>query len=240
MKYSDVAWAAVCYFYRSGGDNKYVEILSDAGFLNRLRDEPCVLSGREFEQKAILGFVKIENYDLLMKQKLATSVLGAILEMEPLVAATRELTILTADLSDVGSQSISRIAEKMYRSLNSVSGLWSTGASKILHLLNDRLFPIITPGIMRDAYMPEFSMASYMRRIQYQAVSAREDFLQRRQDGEVDAFLSEKLGYTKRGCQKSLVKFIDEYYYLYTSGLPVPPVWTPAEEKEYLTAQSPH
>jgi len=234
MKYSDLAWAAVGYYYRSGGDNKYVEIMSDSGFLNRLRDEPGAISAREFEEKAILGYIKIENYDLLVKQKLAVKVIDTILNMRHLVDATHDLSILSADLSETSPESAAPAVDKMYKALNSVSGLWSTGASKILHLLNDRLFPIITPGIMHDVQFPNFSMSNYMRRIQYQAVTACEDFHQKKTvECELDAFLSEKLGYTKRGCRKSLIKFIDEYYFLFTSGLPVPPVWTPADEDEF-------
>jgi hypothetical protein len=93
-------------------------------------------------------------------------------------------------------------------------------------MINDKLFPIISPGIIRDSHTPKFSMSNYMKRIQYQAVTACEDFHQTKQaECAVNAFLSEKLGYTGRGCRKSLVKFIDEYYFLFTSGLPVPPVW---------------
>ena len=232
MKYSDLAWAAVCYFYSSCGDNKYVEIMSDADFLNRLRDEPCIISTREFEEKAILGYIKIENFDVLVKQKLAMSVIRNIQEMQPLLSKTRQLTIITADMSETSPQSVAPEVEKMYHSLDSINGLWSTGASKILHLLNNRLFPILTPGIIQDSGFREFSMASYMRRIQYQAVTVSEDFRKENDSCGADEFLSEKLGYTKRGCRKSLVKFIDEYYYLCTSRLPVPPVWTPDEEKE--------
>ncbi len=229
MKFEDLAWAAVCYLYRSAGDAKYVGIMSDTSFIHNLRNEPTAISCKEFEEKAILGYIKIENYDLLMKHKLAMSLLQEITELMPFVFHVQDLTILTADLSDSGATSVARAADTMYSSLSAINGLWSTGASKILHLLNDNLFPMVTPEITEMLHLPHsgFSMSEYMKRIQYQAATVCEDFKRSNNGSNVAEYLSEKLGYLEKGCTKSLVKFIDEYYYLVTSGLPVPPLWAP-------------
>jgi len=117
--------------------------MSDNNFIKRLKEEPCAINRKEFEEKALLGYIKIENYDLLIKQKLSMTILQAIVEMQPLLSRVQDLTILTADLSDTGNQSIVGTIERMYQSLCSVNGLSSAGASKILHLLNNKLFPVI-------------------------------------------------------------------------------------------------
>ncbi len=45
---------------------------------------------------------------------------------------------------------------------------------------------------------------------------------------ELTRFLSEKLGYTRFGYEKSLVKFLDEFFWLrFGDNLPVPPRWIP-------------
>jgi hypothetical protein len=229
VKYNDLAWGAVLYYYRSAGDTRYVAIMSDSRFIETLRSEPHAISGKEFEEKAILGYIKIENYDLLMKHKLAMTLLQEITELMPFVYQVQDLTILTADLSETGASSVSRAADHMYKSLCDIHGMWSTGASKILHLLNNRLFPMVTPEITDMLHLPHsgFSMSEYMKRIQYQAATVCEDFKRKPSNCNVADYLSEKLGYTEKGCTKSLVKFIDEYYYMVTSGLPVPPAWVP-------------
>lgn len=229
MKYNDLAWAAVCFLYRSAGDARYIEIMSDKPFIKNLRTEPHAISCKEFEEKAILGYIKIENYDLLMKHKLAMSLLQQITEMMPFVFQVQDLTILTADLSENGAGSVSRAADHMFKSLCDIHGMWSTGASKILHLLNDQLFPMVTPEITDILHLPHtgFSMSDFMKRMQYQAATVCEDFKRTAKDCTVAEFLSEKLGYSEKGCAKPLVKFIDEYYYMVTSGLPVPPAWIP-------------
>ena len=240
MKYEDLAWAALCFYYRSEGDVKYVEIMSDVSFIHNIRNEPTAISCKEFEEKAILGYIKIENYDLLMKHKLAMSLLQEITEMMPFVFQVQDLTILTADLSESKATSVAHAADTMFARFSAVNGLWSTGASKILHLLNDRLFPMVTPEITEMLHLPHsgFSMSEYMKRIQYQAATVCEDFKRSPNSCNVAEYLSEKLGYREKGCSKSLVKFIDEYYYLVTGGLPVPPVWTPGNEWTTSRTQS--
>ena len=243
MKYSDLAWAALCFFYRSCGDLRYVEIMSDEHFIHRLKNEPSDISCKEFEEKAILGYIKIENYDLLMKHKLAMALLEKVTELMPFVFRIQDLDILTADLSESGSDSVSRASDHIYNTLNSVNGIWSTGASKIMHLLNDRLYPVVTTPITEMLRLPhtKFSMAEYMKRIQYQAATACQDFKKIPGECTADDYLSTKLGYSAKGCRKSLVKFIDEYYVLVTRGLPVPPPWTPVADtgcERYILSES--
>jgi hypothetical protein len=235
MKCSDLGWAAVCFFYRSGGDLKYVNMMSDRAFIDKLRTDPGHLSSSEFEEKAILGYIKIENYDLFLKHKLAIQVVDSLGRMTPCLSLVRGLDILSADLESAGADSISHAAESMYRTLSSIEGVWSTGASKILHLLNDRLFPVVTPSIISLLNLPPggFRFSEYLKRIQYQAVILAEG-CKKISPVDIADHISERLGYTAGGCRKSLVKYIDEYYFLITNGLPVPPHWTPEDGSAFL------
>ena len=111
-----------------------------------------------------------------------------------------------------------------------VYGLWITGASKIAHLLNDRLFPLLSPTLARYFNISDdkTSIKNWLFRIQSDAREVTEDYRIEQGTGNPEQFLSNQLGYSGEGCEKSLLKFIDEYYWLrYADCLPVPPIWTP-------------
>ena len=59
------------------------------------------------------------------------------------------------------------------------------------------------------------------------------DFHEQGLTGLPDQFLSDKLGYADHGYHKSLIKYIDEYFWLrFGENLPVPPRWIPALTQE--------
>jgi len=53
MKFNELAWGAVCFYYRSAGDSKYSRIMREAEFLSRLRMAPAEINAAEFEQKVV-------------------------------------------------------------------------------------------------------------------------------------------------------------------------------------------
>ncbi len=116
-----------------------VMIMRDTSFISKLREAPFDISDKEFEEKVILDHVNIENYDLLVKHNLAGRVLAQIVELQPKMSSLQNITILDCDLSD--NDMVETIGI-IYMSLCSVHGLWLTGVSKILHLLNDKLFGV--------------------------------------------------------------------------------------------------
>jgi hypothetical protein len=64
--------------------------------------------------------------------------------------------------------------------------------------------------------------------MQQNAREVTEDFHAQGFSGPPEKFLSDKLGYSSHGYQKSLVKFLDEYFWLcFGDNLPVPPRWVP-------------
>lgn len=227
MNFNELSWAGICFYYRSIGDQKYCKIMRDTQFISKLREAPFDVNPAEFEEKVLLDYVNIESYDLLIGHDLAKNVLTRIIELHQDISSLQDVTLLDCDLSR------SDIAEKInniYMVFFLVPGLWMTGVSKIIHILNNRLFAIM--GLDVSNYFRlmkgEPKPVEWMKLMQQHAQEVTDDFHQQGFSGSPEAFLSEKLSYTDYGCEKSLVKFVDEFYWLrYGDNLPVPPRWVP-------------
>ncbi len=227
VNFNDVAWGAVCFYYRSVADRRYCKTLSDTSFIEKLRQTPHTITASEFEQKVLLDYVNISNYDVLIEHKLAERLLEIIIELQSDISALQGLTLLDCDLSD---RTIADRIDKIYVALYSVPGLWVTGVSKIAHLLNDKLLVLLNLDISTHFRLPDGSIAiiTWVRSIQDNAKQVAKDFQERGYQGTPEEFISEKLGYTKQGCHKSMVKYLDEYYWLrFSDNLLIPPPWTP-------------
>lgn len=228
LTFNGLAWAALCFYYKSIADRKYCKIMADTEFLTKLRQTPFEINPEEFEQKVILDYVNIESYDLLIGHRLAERILEKMIGLQPDVSALKDLTLLNCDLSD------SNIAERItrvYSTLYSIQGLWLTGVSKIAHLLNDKLLVLLNLDISTHFGILESSsgLVKWLKIMQGSARQATEDFHNRGFSGTPEAFISEKLGYTSHGFHKSLAKYLDEYYWLcFADVLPIPPPWTPS------------
>jgi hypothetical protein len=227
MNFNQLSWGAVCFYYRSVGDNRYSKTMRDTEFLSRLRKEPFNVGADEFEEKVLVDHVKIENYDLLIGHGLARDILDRIVQLQTDIAYLQEVTLLDCDLTD---QSLTERINRVYTSVYSVNGLWLTGVSKIVHLLNDKLFPILNLNISRHFGILEgdTNLIRWVKITQQNAREVSEDFKALKLPGSPEKFLSEKLGYTRFGYEKSLVKFLDEFFWLrFGDNLPVPPRWVP-------------
>jgi hypothetical protein len=227
VNFNDIAWAAVCFYYRSIADRKYCKILGDTPFMEKLRQTPHDVTASEFEKKVLLDYVRIINYDVLIEHKLAERLLENIVGLQPYVSALQGLTLLDCDLSD---SAIADRIEKIYAALYSVPGLWVTGVSKIAHLLNDKLLVLLNTDISDQFRLLDDSTAviNWSKFLQNSARQVIRDFEERGYQGTPEEFISEKLGYTRHGCHKSLVKYLDEYYWLrFADSLPIPPPWIP-------------
>jgi hypothetical protein len=201
--------------------------MSDTSFIEKLRQTSSEITASEFEQKVILDYVSISNYDLLIEHKLAERLLGKVVGLQPDVSALRGLTLLDCNLSD---NAVANSIERIYAVLYSIPGLWVTGVSKIAHLLNDKLLVLLNLDISAHFGLLDGStgLISWLKILQDSAKQVTNDFQDRGYPGTSEEFISEKLGYTRHGCHKSLVKYLDEYYWLrFGDSLPIPPPWTP-------------
>ena len=227
LAFGDIAWAAVCFYYRSVADKKYCKIMGDSQFIQKLRQTPFEITPAEFEQKVLLDHVNISSYDLLVGHKLAERLLEKIVGLQSDVSALQDLSLLDCDLSDT---EVANMIKGVYSMLSSVPGLWTTGVSKMAHLLNDKLFVLLNLDISAHFGLLEGSsgLIDWLKILQNSARQVTKDFHDKGFSGTPEEFISEKLGYTRDGCHKSLVKYLDEYYWLrFADDLPIPPPWTP-------------
>ena len=170
----------------------------------------------------------LSEVDLItIGHNLAESILAKIVELQPEISSLKNITLLDCDLfyGDM-AEKINRI----YTDLYSIKGLWLTGISKIAHLLNDKLLAILNLNISSYFGLLEGNnnLIAWLRLTQQNAREVTDSFHEQGFEGSPEKFLSDKLGYTSYGCEKSLVKFLDEYFWLrFGDNLPVPPRWAP-------------
>jgi hypothetical protein len=201
--------------------------MRDTEFITKLRKEPFNIPSDEFEEKVLLDHVSIENYDLLIGHNLAKKVLAKVIELQSVTLSMQGVSILECDLADPNI--IGKIG-RVYNELYSINGLWLTGVSKIAHLLNDKLFAILNLDISNHFGLLEgdTGLVRWLKITRQNAQEVTQDFHNQGFSGSLAKYLSEKLGYASYGYEKSLVKFIDEYFWLrFGDNLPVPPRWIP-------------
>ncbi len=226
VKFSDLAWAALLYYYKSSGDRRYVKIFRDKEFISKLRQTPWDVTNEEFESKVIFSF--ISSIGLRMPAVRGESnILTQLIELHPCISALQGESLYNCDLSN---EDLLENIRQIYDKLRTIHGFWLTGISKIAHVLNDSLFVTINLGT--SSYFGLLGetedLIKWLRIAQQTAKEVTEDFYTLGLPGSPEEYLSGKLGYTNYGCQKSLARFIDEYYWLTTSeNLPVPPKWLP-------------
>jgi hypothetical protein len=98
--------------------------------------------------------------------------------------------------------------------------------------LNDKLLILLNLDISEHFNLLDGStgLVDWLKTMQESARKVTDDFNEKGFSGTPEVFLSEKIGYVKGDCHKSLVKYLDEYYRLrFADMLPIPPPWIPAE-----------
>ena len=230
VTFTDLSWAALLNYYRTNGDKRYIKLMADKSFIDRLRTSPGDIDPGELEQKLVLDHVNVINFDLLMGCRLAEQILGRIAKIQPEVRLLQGLNITTVDPLD---HRVIDSIQTIYRELSTVNGLWLTGVSKIAHVLNDQLLPIMGldvidrfPQIREQGYG---GVGAWLNQIHEDALSVVRDFQQKGYSDTPEEYLSGRLGYRSA---KSLVKFLDEYYWIYYGeSLPLPPKWIPRDKE---------
>ncbi len=229
VTFNELSWAALLSYYKFSGDKRYISLMADRSFIHRLRTTPSEVIPEELEQKVILDHVNVINYDLLMGCRLAEKILEKIVKVQPEIRVLESFSIANVDTRD---STIIDCIQTIYRELSLVNGLWLTGVSKIAHVLNDQLLPIMGldvidrfPEIRENGYR---GVTPWLKHIHDDARAVASDFEEKHYPGSPEGYLSDTLGYTMRGVTKSLVKFLDEYYWLhYGEQLSIPPSWVP-------------
>jgi len=226
VKFNDLAWAALLHYYKSSGDRRYVKLFRDTAFISKLRQTPWDVPYEEFETKVLSGFVNSIGLRLPVGTR-GGNILAEIIKLRQCTSSLQGIRLLDCDLSN---EDLLKNIRQIYNGLSSVDGFWVTGISKIAHVLNDSLFVVLDLRTSKhfglrgraDDYIKWLGIA------QQHALEATRDFYTLGLPGSPEAFLSEKLGHSNYGCEKSLARFIDEYFWLTTSdNLSIPPTWMP-------------
>lgn len=226
VKFSDLAWAALVHYYKSSKDREYVRLFRDKAFISKLRETPWDVSYEEFEAKVISAFINSIGLRLPVGTR-GGNILAEIIKLHYYISSLQGVHLLDGDLSN---EDLLKNIRQIYNGLSTIGGLWVTGISKIAHVLNDSLFVVLDLktsnyfGLRGEAddYIKWLGIA------QQHGLEVTSDFQALGLPGSPETFLSEKLGYSDYGCQKSLARFIDEYFWLTTSeNLPIPPNWVP-------------
>ena len=155
------------------------------------------------------------------------NILAEIIKLRRCTSSLQGVRLLDCDLSN---KDLLENIRQIYNGLSSVDGFWETGITKIAHALNDSLFVVLDSKTAKhfglrgeaDAYVKWLAIA------QQHALEVTTDYNTLDLSGSPESFLSGKLGLTHYGCQKSLARFIDEYFWMTTSeNLSIPPSWVP-------------
>jgi len=226
VKFSDLGWAALLHYYQSNKDRRYVKLFGDVEFISKLREAPWDVSYPEFETKVISSFVNSLGLRLPVGTR-GGNVLAEIIRLRSCTSSLEGVSLLNCDLSD---KALLQNIREIYQGLGSIDGLWVTGITKIAHVLNDSLFVILDLKIAENFSLRDEAddYIEWLTIAQQHALQVKSDFMAQGHKGLPENFLSEKLGYSSYGCQKSLARFIDEYFWLTVSeNLPIPPKWLP-------------
>jgi hypothetical protein len=226
VKFVDLSWAALLYYYKSGGDRKYIKLFRDTEFITKLRQAPWDVPYEEFESKVIFGFISSVGLRLPSVRG-KDNLLTQIVDLHPSILALQDMHLYDCDLTN---EDLLNNIRQIYDSFSGIHGFWVTGISKISHVLNDSLFAAL--NLSTSSYFGLFGgsedFIKWLKLTQENAQEAVTDFNDLGLPGSPEEFLSDKLGYTTYGCQKSLARYIDEYFWLTTSeNLPIPPKWLP-------------
>jgi len=98
LKFTELAWSAVLYYYRSTGDKKYVKLFSDTQFLSDLRYKPSDISEEDFKTKVIIGFISDIGIRPLVSQE--RELLEGIKKLHKALSSVGDVDLLSCDLSD--------------------------------------------------------------------------------------------------------------------------------------------
>lgn len=203
-----------------------MRLFGDGEFISKIRETPWDVSYPEFEAKVISGFVNSLGLRLPVGTR-GGNVLAEIIRLRSCTSSLKGVGLLDCDLSN---KSLLKSIKEIYQGLGSIDGLWVTGITKIAHVLNDSLFVILDVRIAENFSLRDEAddYIDWLVLTQQHAREVASDFEAQGLSGSPEAFLSEKLGYSSYGCQKSLARFIDEYFWLTSSeNLPIPPKWLP-------------
>jgi len=241
--WAEFAWATF-FYWAQGGDRDYQDLMEEQQFLNDLRTAPSEMDPVQVQDKVIAGFLNRWRCRLPNTRESAQAILGALQDLHPYLQVLRALDIRQVNFEQntvVNREQITiqRSVAMCYERLRkSARGLGPTAVSKLLHILQPKLFvmwdrPILDEFHRRNHRIQDSGTGycAYLRMMQEIARQVTSSF----QDAVLDppatadqtpaAYLSTQMGYRP---PKTMAKFLDEFNWVRISKqMEVPPLWHP-------------
>ncbi len=207
MKFKDVAWASLVYRYMNkgrDGETLYNSIISDQKYLKRLVEQPQL---QDFER--IRNFIVHFGVRFMPKTN-NEGYLKVWPQLKRHVTLLKDQNLLTCDLSDAAIQNAITEAFSLLQYPYNWGG--DTVASKVIHFFNIRFFMMWDEDIQNSYFNSGVvGYLDYLKDMQEKAAQMVQDFSKLGLSGQIEEFLSTKLGYS---IIRPLTKYLDEYNWI--------------------------
>ncbi len=238
-------WSAFIFHY-AGFDYSYQQLLTnESNFFHILRTQPNKANTSDIQEKLIKGFLNAWKCRMLNEPKSAQAIRKALHELLPYFGSVKRLRIETVNFDRKISLNntwltVSQVIEQIYKRVREIGfRLGPTGTSKLLHVLQPKLF-VMWDKKIRDNYKNEDSSISdnhkgyriYLETVQRCAMRLQQNFENANlkppaKHGEYPAqYLSRQM---KIQPAKTLAKYLDECNWLTFRGIKLPPNWCPGK-----------
>ena len=241
-RWTEFAWCAFLYG-AIDGDKAYQTLMNKTVFLEKIRNDPAGVSPDEI-QKDLIYF--LNQWRTRISHETANEIRAQIIKIHPFLAALSQVSVENVDLGKsviVNSTSITvfDVVKECYNGLDAVHGIGPTATSKILHVLQPRLF-MMWDALILDCCHKKHSgvdgsgkgYATYLQIMQPVSAQVAQDFAMSDLNpsthlGETPAaYLSARLEYDP---PKTMAKYLDEYNWVTVTtiknGVKMPPSWHP-------------
>lgn len=241
----EFAWATFLYS-AMGGDRDYQGILNRTELLNRLRSNPEAALTGEIQQNLIKGFLNRWKCRVRNTPQSARAVRTKLHEMQPYLQALDNLGIEDINFGqaiyiDGEQMTVEECIKHCYLHMTIRRyRMFTTGVSKLLHILQPKLFVMWDKDILehykkiddRVSNEPE-GYCIYLHLMQDMAKQVTQGFRHAMlnppagANESVAVYLSARMNYNP---PKTMAKYLDEYNWVtVTNKAQVPPSWYPCE-----------
>lgn len=239
------AWAVFIFHY-AGFDYSYQQLLTnESNFFHILRTQPNKANTSDIQEKLIKGFLNAWKCRMLNKRKSAKAIRKALHELLPYFGSVKRLRIETVNFDRKISLNntwltVSQVIEQIYKRVSEIGfRLGPTGTSKLLHVLQPKLFVMWDKKIRKNYKNHENSRISenaklyrvYLEAMHKCAKRLRENFKKAKLEhpaihGQNPAeYLSRQMNIKPA---KTLAKYLDECNWVtITKNVELPPKWYP-------------
>lgn|GEM_PF-1133645 len=239
--WDEFAWAAFLYKAMVGGDNDYQGLMEQDQFLKNLRTNPAGVEPAKI-QDPVIKFLNRWRCRTPNNPEAAEAILDALRILQPCLQALSAFEIETVDFDHPiivnGNQiTVHEAIAKCYRTLNELRGFGATMTSKLLHILQPKLFIMWDSKILNHYWQSDQQVqdsgagyCAFLQAVKEIEERISQSFMKAVSPDEANqgpaVYLSMKLEYDP---PKTMAKYLDEYNWVkFANEVEVPPPsWLP-------------